>query len=105
MEIVLTDENFEQEVIQSELPCLVDFGADWCGPCRMVAPIMKSIAEEYQGKLKVGTVNVDQAPNTASKYGITSIPALYLFKNGQVVNKAVGAAPKEKIISTIKPYI
>lgn len=105
MEVVLTDENFEQEVIHSELPCLVDFGADWCGPCRMVAPIMKSIAEEYQGKLKVGTVNVDQAPNTASKYGIMSIPALYLFKNGQVVNKAVGAAPKEQIISTIKPHI
>ena len=105
MEIVLTDENFEQEVIQSELPCLVDFGADWCAPCRMVAPIMKSIAEEYQGKLKVGTVNVDQAPNTSSQYGIMSIPALFLFKNGQVVNKAVGAVPKNQIISTITPYI
>ena len=105
MEIVLTDENFEQEVIQSELPCLVDFGADWCGPCKMVAPIMKSISEEYEGKLKVGTVNVDQAPNIASKYEIMSIPALFLFKNGQVANKAVGAAPKEHIISTIKPYI
>lgn len=105
MEVVLTDENFEQEVIQSELPCLVDFGADWCAPCRIVAPIMKSIAEEYKGKLKVGTLNVDQAPNTASKYSIMSIPALFLFKNGQVVNKAVGAAPKKQIISTITPHI
>ena len=92
-------------MIQSELPCLVDFGADWCAPCRIVAPIMKSIAEEYKGKLKVGTLNVDQAPNTASKYGIMSIPALFLFKNGQVVNKAIGAAPKKQIISTITPHI
>ncbi len=105
MEVVLTDENFDQEVIQSKLPCLVDFGADWCGPCRMVAPIMKEIAEEYEGKLKVGTVNVDQAPGIASKYEIMSIPALFIFKDGQVVNKAVGAAPKEQIISTIEPYL
>ena len=105
MEVVLTDENFEQEVLQSELPCLVDFGADWCGPCRMVAPIMKSIAEEYQGKLKVGTVNVDQAPETASKYGIMSIPALFFFKNGEVVSKAVGAAPKEHLVSMFEKYI
>jgi len=105
VEVVLTDENFEQEVIKAELPCLVDFGADWCAPCGMVAPIMKSIAKEYEGKLKVGTLNVDQAPKTASKYGIMSIPALFLFKNGQVVNKAVGAAPKEQIILTIKPHI
>ena len=73
--------------------------------CRIVAPIMKSIAEEYKGKLKVGTLNVDQAPNTASKYGIMSIPALFLFKNGQVVNETIGAAPKEQIISTITPHI
>ncbi len=105
MEVILTDENFEQEIIKSDLPCLVDFGADWCAPCRMVAPIMKSIAKEYQGKLKVGTVNVDQAPKTASKYGITSIPALFLFKNGKIVNKAVGAAPKEQVVSMFKEYI
>jgi len=105
MEVILTDENFEQEVIKSELPCLVDFGADWCAPCRVVAPIMKSIAEEYKGKLKVGTANIDQAPSTASKYGIMSIPSLFLFKNGQVVNKALGAAPKEQIISTINSYL
>ena len=105
MEVVLTDQNFEAEVLKSELPCLVDFGADWCAPCRMVAPIMKSIAEEYKGKLKVATLNVDQAPNTASQYGIMSIPALYLFKEGQVVNKAVGAAPKEQIVASITPYI
>ena len=105
MEVILTDENFEEEVIKSDLPCLVDFGADWCAPCRMVAPIMKSIAKEYQGKLKVGTVNVDQASKTASKYGIMSIPALFLFKNGQIVNKAVGAAPKEQLVSMFKKYI
>ena len=105
MEVILTDDNFEQEVIKSEIPCLVDFGADWCAPCRMVAPIMKSIAKEYQGKLKVGTVNVDQAPKTASKYGIMSIPALFLFKNGKIVNKAVGAAPKEHVVSMYKKYI
>jgi len=105
MEVILTDENFEEEVIKSDLPCLVDFGADWCAPCRMVAPIMKSIAKEYQGKLKVGTVNVDQASKTASKYGIMSIPALFLFKNGKIVNKAVGSAPKEQVVSMFKKYI
>jgi len=105
MEVILTDENFEQEVIKSNLPYLVDFGADWCAPCRMVAPIIESIAKEYQGKLKVGTVDVDQSPRTASKYGIMSIPALFLFKNGQIINKVIGAAPKEQLVSMFEKYI
>ena len=99
MEIVLTDENFENEVLKSELPCLVDFWAPWCGPCRMVGPVVEEIAEEHQGKLKVGKLNVDEAPKTASQYGIMSIPTLSLFKNGEKIDTVVGALPKEEIVS------
>ena len=95
--IKVTDENFEKEVLQSKLATLVDFWAEWCGPCRMVGPIIEELAGEYIGKAKICKVNVDENPNTASKYGIRSIPSLLIFKNGSVVDQIVGAQPKDNI--------
>lgn len=105
MEVIVNDTNFKEEVLESDIPALVDFWAEWCGPCLMVAPVLKEIAEEYKGKLKVCKVNVDGAPNTASKYGVMSIPTLAIFKNGKVVDKIVGALPKTELEPTIKRYI
>ncbi len=105
MEIELTDANFKQEVLDSELPCLVDFWAPWCGPCLMVAPVLKEIAQEYQGKMKVCKLNVDQAPQTASEYGIMSIPSLLIFKDGKMVDKLIGAVPKSAIESAVRSYL
>ena len=101
-EITLTKGNFEQEVINSKLPVLVDFWAPWCGPCRMVAPVVAEIAEELAGTVKVGKVNVDDEPELAMKYGISSIPSLLVFKGGDVVNRAVGARPKAAIAALLK---
>ena len=89
-----TDENFNTEALASELPVLVDFYADWCGPCKMLAPIVEALAPEYEGKVKIGKLNVDHAPNTAQQYGIMSIPTLLFIKNGEVVNKIVGLVSK-----------
>lgn len=97
MEITLNLDNFENEVINSEIPVLVDFWATWCGPCRMIAPIIEEIAEEYAGKIKVGKVNVDEQEELAIKFGISSIPTLLLFKNGQVVKKTLGYMPKDAV--------
>ncbi|MEW6556803.1 MAG: thioredoxin [Elusimicrobiota bacterium] len=105
MEIKLTDENFKKEILESELTALVDFWAPWCGPCNMVAPIIEEIAKEYQGKLKVGKLNVDEAPETASAYSVMAIPTLMIFKNGKVVENIVGITPKKNIEEKIKPYI
>ncbi|MCK5492834.1 MAG: thioredoxin, partial [Candidatus Omnitrophica bacterium] len=85
VEVKVTDSNFEQEVIKSDKPVLVDFWAEWCGPCRMVAPVIEEIAQEYKEKLKVCKINVDEASNTASQYGVMSIPTIAVFKNGKVV--------------------
>lgn len=104
-EISLTDVNFEQEVLKSDKPVLVDFWAEWCGPCLMVAPVVEEISREYQGRLKVCKLNVDGAPHTASNYGIMSIPTLAIFKNGKVVDKVIGAVSKTELESAIKPHM
>lgn len=101
-EITLTKDNFQAEVLESELPVLVDFWASWCGPCKMVGPVIAEIAEEYAGEVKVGKVNVDDEPELAQQYGIMSIPSLKVFKGGQVVNQAVGAMPKPAIVALFK---
>ncbi len=100
-EIQLTENNWEKEVLNSDIPVLVDFWAPWCGPCRMVAPIVSEIAEEYEGKLKVGKLNTDEEPGIAVKYGIMSIPTLMIFKNGEVADQIVGAVPKEYFIQKL----
>ncbi len=89
-----SDSNFEQEVLKSDTPVLVDFWAEWCGPCKTIGPVVEELAGEYAGKAKIGKVNVDDNPQTSMKYQIRSIPALLIFKNGEVVDQIVGAVPK-----------
>jgi thioredoxin 1 len=103
--IEFTDSNFEEEVLKSDKPCLVDFWAEWCGPCRMVGPIVEEIAKEYAEKLKVGKLNVDQNGQTAAKYGIMSIPSLLIFDQGKVVDQIVGAAPKKQFVERIDKIV
>ena len=91
-----TDANFEKDVLQSELPVLVDFWADWCGPCRRVGPVIESLAEEYDGSFKIGKLDVDANRETAKRFGISSIPAVFLFKEGQVIESFVGVRPQER---------
>lgn len=95
--IVLTDQSFENEVIKYDKPVLVDFWATWCAPCRMIAPALEEIAKEYDGKAKICKIDVDQNPNIASRFGIMSIPSLLFFKNGELVDKVVGAVPKKQL--------
>ena len=102
MEIELYKETFEQEVLQSDIPVLVDFWATWCGPCKMIAPIVKEIADEYDGKILGGKVNVDEEPDLTMQYSVSSIPTLMVFKNGQLVNKAVGYREKDEILKMLK---
>ncbi|MEB3162269.1 MAG: thioredoxin [Prochlorothrix sp.] len=101
----VTDTTFKQEVLESELPVLVDFWAPWCGPCRMVAPVVDEIAGQYEGKVKVVKVNTDENPNVASQYGIRSIPTLMIFKGGQRVDMVVGAVPKTTLADTLEQYL
>ena len=96
-DIIFTDQNFDQEVLKSKIPVLVDFWAPWCGPCKIVSPIVEELAKDFDGKVKVGKLNVDDNSATASKYGIMSIPSLVVFKNGQPVKTMVGAQSKENI--------
>jgi thioredoxin 1 len=100
-----TDSNFETEVLKADKPCLVDFWAEWCGPCRMVGPIVEEIAKDYAGKLKVGKLDVDNNSQTAIKYGIMSIPSLLFFNGGQVVDQIIGAVPKKQLIQKIEKII
>jgi len=102
MGININDVNFKQEVLEENLPVLVDFWATWCGPCLRLAPVIEQIAKEYKGKLKVCKLNVDDAPETAASYGIMSIPTLAIFKNAKVVTKLVGALPKQELEAAIK---
>ena len=100
-----SEENFNEEVIASAQPVLVDFWAPWCGPCRMVAPIVEEIASEYEGKIKVVKLNTDENQNVAMTYGIRSIPTLGIFKGGKVVDSIIGAVPKQHLVEKIKPYL
>ena len=102
MEIKVTKNNFELEVLKSDIPVLVDFWAVWCGPCQMLAPVLEEVATEYEGKIKVAKINVDEEPELAISYGVEAIPTLLFFKNGQIVNKSVGYLDKNEIIDLIK---
>jgi thioredoxin len=95
--LTFTDSSFDQDVLRADVPVLVDFWAEWCGPCRMIAPALEEIAGQLGDKVKIVKLNVDENPNTAAKYGIMSIPTLMLFKNGDIASRQVGAAPKQKL--------
>jgi len=99
------DDTFQTEVLQSEQPVLVDFWADWCGPCRMIAPSVSAMAEEYDGVLRVAKMDVDENPATPGRYGIIGIPTLMLFKDGQVVERITGALPKDRIVAQVLPHL
>ncbi len=100
--LIFTDRNFEEEVLKSDLPVLIDLWAVWCAPCKMIAPIVEELAEEYDGKLKVGKLDVDSNQETAVKYGVRSIPTVLIFKNGEVKETIIGAVPKSIFVEKIK---
>lgn len=105
MEINITDQNFDQEVLKSDIPVVVDFWAPWCGPCKMMGPVVESMATEFEGKVKILKLNVDENPSSASTYEILSIPALKFFKNGEVVDEMIGLQPQEVLREKIKNLI
>lgn len=105
MSIKFTDDNFDEEVLKSSIPVLVDFYADWCGPCKMIAPVIDEIASEYTGKIKVGKLNVDESPKRIADYRIMNIPTIMLFKSGEPVDKIVGGVVKSEIVSMIERNI
>jgi len=103
--VPVNDTTFEAEVLKSPVPVLVDFWAPWCGPCRMIAPLIDELATEYEGKLKAVKLNTDESPGVATEYGIRSIPTCMIFKNGQKVDTVIGAVPKSTLVSTITKYL
>ena len=105
MAVHITEQNFEAEVLKSELPVMVDFGATWCGPCRMIAPYMDQLSDELAGKAKVAKVDVDECPGISAKYGIRNVPTVLFFKNGEIVDKNVVAAPKAMFEGKLKKLI
>lgn len=102
MEMKFTSENFDNEALKSDKPVLVDFFADWCGPCKMMAPVVEALASEYEGKAVVGKLNVDDASDIAGRYGVMSIPTLIVFKNGQNVGQSLGAKPKGAVLDFLR---
>lgn len=103
--IAVTDDNFEEEVLEAPLPVLTDFWADWCAPCHVLAPIIEQVAAEYDGKLKVTKLDVDTNPLTATRYGIRGIPTMILYKEGQPVETLVGWMPKEQLVGKLEPHL
>jgi thioredoxin 1 len=101
----VSDDTFEEDVLNSDLPVLVDFWAEWCGPCRMVAPSVKEIAGEYSDSLRVAKMDIDENPTTPGRYGIMSIPTLMLYKQGEVVARITGALPQDRILAQITPHL
>ncbi len=97
MEVKVTKDNFEQEVLQSPIPVLVDFWAEWCMPCKMITPVLEELDRDYDGKIKIAKLNVDEESDLATRYNVVSIPALYLFQDGKVVKQQIGAVPRAKI--------
>lgn len=104
MALEFTDNNFKTDVLASDKLSVIDFWAEWCGPCRAIGPVIEELSKEYQGKVNIGKVNVDMNPNISMDYGITSIPAILFIKNGQVVDKLVGAQPKMNFVKKIEQH-
>jgi thioredoxin 1 len=105
MALEFTDANFQQEVLASDKLTVIDFWAEWCGPCRAIAPVIEELSKDYAGKVKIGKVNVDHNPQVSMNYGITSIPAILFIKNGKVVDKLVGAQPKANFVKKIESHL
>ena len=103
--ITVTDDDFENEVIKSDIPVLVDFWAEWCGPCKIIGPTIDSLADDYQGKVKVAKLNVDDHPQAASRFGVRSIPTLIVFKDGEAKQSVIGVKPKGQLAEIVEDYI